>query len=541
MTERSVADRADEIMEQAVAKAGELLCTQPMIAEIVLKQLLRCDPEHLSGLQLLGLCKHRMGQHAEAVEIIQTALELDPTNADNWNNIGLAYAGLGSHQRAIESIQKAIELNPKQSLFKNNLALQHRIVGQYQEAVKILSQGVEDYATPQMWVNLGGIYGEMKELDKAKECFDNALKLEPEHPASHIDLAFYHFLKGELKEGFEKYEWRFWYYPQMGFYMKAYDQHRLWAGTNEQIWQDYGKGPDHNVSGKKVLIYGEQGMGDIIQFSRYAKDLKALGAHVTIHCPEALKGVISRIEGVDAVCTRDIVNNKGEEFPEYDYQFAMMSFPHKLQKYEPTGEPYIKPVTTKFREHMDAEYGDTFNVGVVWAGSPAHPHDRRRSIPLKHFQPLHDTKGVKLFSLQMDGGRRQYGATYRSYTDNPAAPNVGGFQIEGDVVDYADGCDKMKLVDLTKMIQSFEDTCTILAGLDLVICCDTAVAHLAGAMGVPCWLLLPYNPDWRWGIEGERTKWYDSIWILRQPERDDWDSVFKTASEVLNALVLQNQ
>jgi tetratricopeptide (TPR) repeat protein len=531
MSTDNVFERANEIMDEAVDKAGELLCTKPHIAEIILKQLLKCDPEHLSGLQLLGLCKHRMGENAEAVEIIQTALELDPTSADNWNNLGLAYAGLNNHERATQSIKKAIELKPEQFLFLNNLSLQYRALGDYDMAVKTMRQAIEACEKPQLWLNLGGIYGEMKEIENAKEAFENALRLDPEYPAGHVDMAFVHHLKGDWKNGFKEYEWRFFYYPQMRFYLDAYDPKKLWDGKA-------------SLEGKRILIYGEQGLGDIIMFSRYAKYLKERGAYVIIHCTDSMESVIRRIEGVDATTCGDIITKKGETLPEYDYQFSMMSAPLLLDFPEISGKPYIFPVTQAFRGHVEGEYPGKLHVGIVWAGSPAHPHDKKRSIPLRHFKALQDIEDVQLFSLQIDVRKRQYGATYRNMDSEKTNVNDvlrEKFQAEKEVVDYCEGCENLKIINLTAMIQSFEDTATILAGLDLVICCDTAVAHLAGAMGVPCWVLIPWNPDWRWTLEGEKTPWYDSMRIFRQPNRDNWEAVLEQVGKELNAHILQNK
>ena len=527
----SILDKANEIMEEAVEKAGELLCSKPHIAEIILKQLLKCDPEHLGGLQLLGLCKHRMGENAEAIEILQTALELDPTNADNHNNLGLAYACLNQHERAIEAIKKAIEYKPKQFLFKNNLALQYRAIGDYENAVKNLTEAIELGEKPQLWLNLGSIYGEMRDIDEAEKCYRRALDLDPEYPAAHVDLAFAHHLRGDWQKGFAEYEWRFWYYPQMRFYLNSYDMDKLWDGKAD-------------LTGKRVLVYGEQGMGDIIQFSRYLKDLKARGAYVILHATNSLEALVKRIDGVDEVSTRDIHNNTGQEFPSYDYQFCLMSAPHLLKATKIDGRPYIKPATESFKEYMEEEYGDTFNIGVVWAGNPAHPHDQKRSIPLKHFKSLCQMKGVRLFSLQMDLRKRQYGSTIRNMSAEGAGVNdacVEKFQAERGVIDYCEDCDDIKLTDLTKMIQNFEDTATIQPGLDLVICCDTATAHLAGAMGVPVWMLIPFNPDWRWLLSGDTTHWYDSVRLFRQPERDNWPEVFERVERELRAHLLQNK
>jgi hypothetical protein len=148
-----------------------------------------------------------------------------------------------------------------------------------------------------------------------------------------------------------------------------------------------------------------------------------------------------------------------------------------------------------------------------------------------------------LFSLQIESSKRQYGVTYRNL-ESVAKPDdtcINKFIPQHGIVDYSENCEDMKIVDLTKMIQSFDDTATILAGLDLVVCCDTATAHLAGAMGVPVWVAIPYNPDWRWELKGDTTYWYDSMKLYRQPERDDWKSVFERMQKDLNETVLQNQ
>lgn len=524
--EEDFLSKANQIMTDALDKAGELLSRKPEIAEVILKQILKCDPEHLGALQLLGLTKHRMGENAESIEIIQTALELDPLNPDNWNNLGLAYGGLENHKKAIECFQKAIEIKPSQYLYKNNMALQYRALEDYDNAIATMKEAIASNEQPQIWLNLGGIYLELKNIDEAKKCFERALRLDPELSAAYVDLAFAHHLAGNWKEGFAFYEWRVWYYHQMRFYRNAYDMNKLWNGKDD-------------LNGKTVLIYGEQGLGDIIQFSRYIKGLKALGAYVILHCPANLDSVLKRVEGVDETTNQDITVDDPVPFKDYDYQMPIMSLPHLLKIKEITGEPFIKSLTSAFKEYIENEYKDVFKIGIVWAGSPSHPHDRKRSIPLKHFKPIYDTEGVKLFNLQMDIRKRQYGVSYRCM-ENPDGKANDKFKAENGIVDYCDGCDDLRLIDLTQMIQSFEDTAVILEGLDLIICCDTSIAHLAGAMGKPVWVCLPYNPDWRWLAEGETTHWYDSMKLYRQPERDDWTSVFSKIKKDLDAL-LQNK
>jgi len=524
MTEE-IFEKADAIMDQAVETAGELLSDKPRVAEVILKQLLKVDPEHLSGLQLLGLCKHRMGQNSEAVEIIQTALDLDPTCADNWNNIGLSYGGLDNYHRAIDCLEKAIELKPEQYLFLNNIALQYRHIGEHERAVEALEKALSLEEVPQVMINLGSVYGEMNDLEKSQKTFERAIEISPNYAAAHVDLAMNFFLQGEWKAGHNEYEWRFDYYPQMSHYKNAYDMNKRWNG----------KVP---LKDKRILIYCEQGSGDAIQFVRNVSQLKDMGAYVMLHCAESLNAVLAPF--VDQIINKNIVTGEGDEFPEYDYQCAIMSLPHLLDNIEISGKPYIKAPTDKFREHLAKEYGNSFNIGIAWAGSPAHPRDKSRSIPLKHFQPLQEVDNVQLFSLQMDVRKREYGLVHfpTKQDEQGKMTQLSNFQAEKNVVDYCEGCEDMNLVDLTSMIQNFEDTSTILAGLDLVICCDTALLHLAGAMGVPAWGVLAYNPDWRWEIEGDTSIWYDSVRLFRQTERDNWEEVFGRVKEALNEELL---
>jgi hypothetical protein len=249
--------------------------------------------------------------------------------------------------------------------------------------------------------------------------------------------------------------------------------------------------------------------------------LKARGAKVIYHCPKPLKEIMSRQEWVDDVLIRDIIHNEGDDWPEYDFQCSSMSLPLLLNDHNPQGTPYLEPATRKFREQVVAEYPTELKIGVTWAGSPAHPKDRQRSISLKHFEGIKDMAGVQIFNMQVDLRKRVH-------------------QNEQHLIDFTEGCKDWNLIDMTHMIQSYEDTATILAGIDMVISCDTSLVHLAGAMGIPCWMLLPYNPDWRWKLNGDTTEWYDSVRIFRQKERGNWADVFKEVEAALEDL-LQNQ
>jgi len=498
-------EKAEAIVKHAVEVIKEKLMVQPLYAEVICQQLVRACPEYADGYHLLGLIKQRLQQFDEGVTIIKRAIELDPDNADNYNNIALCYANLGQYELAKENLDKAISLR-NNYLYYNNLALQYRQTREYERAIELFEKAIEinESKDPQLWNNLGGIYGELKDLDKAEECFLKAAELDPKFSASHVDLAFTYHLKGDWVRGFEEYEWRVEHFKQLDHYKRHYDMDKKWDGQD-------------SLFGKTIMVYGEQGLGDVIQFSRYLKKLKALGAaKVILHTPSSCEPIVARVEGVDETFVADIVNDKEIDMPEYDYQCMSMSLPHLLKDYTPTGEPYLKPLATLPFD----DYQDKLKIGIVWAGSPAHPNDSTRSMFLNEFRPIHDLRGVKLFNLQVNYRKRIYTMGKR-------------------IVDLTDGCEDMKIVDLTTMIETFEDTATIVSGLDLVIAVDTAIVHLCGALGVPCWMLVPYNPDWRWGTEGDTTCWYDSVKLYRQNERDNWSEVMERVKQ--DVLLLQNQ
>lgn len=498
-------EKARMIVDNAIRVIKEKLMNMPLYAEVICQQLVKACPEEAEGFHLLGLIKQRLQEYDESVIIINRAIELDPSNADNYNNLALSYANLGDYQKAISYLDKAISIK-NNYLYYNNLALQYRQIRDYKTAIDLFDKAIElnQDKDPQLWNNLGGVYGELKDLENAERCFLRASEIDSTYSASHVDLAFTYHLRGEWERGFNEYEWRTKYFNQLDHYKKTYDQSKKWDGKS-------------SVEGKTILIYGEQGLGDIIQFSRYVKNFKKLGAKKTIlHCPEVLRSILSRVEGIDEIVVVDIVNKEKVNFPDYDYQCMSMSMPYLFKDYEIDGKPYLKSLATLPFD----DYKSSFNIGILWAGSPAHPNDATRSMFLKEFKPLNELDNVKLFNLQVNYQKRIY-------------------TIGKRIVDLTDGCEDMKMVDLTQMIESFDDTATIISGLDLVISVDTAIIHLCGALGVPCWVLVPYNPDWRWGLEGDKTPWYDSLKLYRQNIRDNWSEVIERVKQ--DVLLLQNK
>ena len=425
---------ATKILRKGITTAQECMSQDPKLSELILQQLLKCDPEHREGLELLGLCKYQLGQYAESIDVFQRLLRLGQTQANVWNAIGLSYLRNGNPDLAESAIRTAITIEPDAIYYQN----------------------------------LGCLCGETGRFDEAKWCFTRAIEINPGCAEAHVERAFCYFLEGDWESGFREYEWRFQTVDQLAWYAKTYSPDKLWDGSS--------------LRDKRFLVYLEQGLGDGIQFVRYVKEIKNRGAFVIVHTPRPLKPLLEKITWIDEVVT-------GEQICRCDYHSASMSLPRLLGDYEISGEPYLNRPDSPRSSQM-------FSVGVVWAGSARHPNDLNRSIPMSHFSELASPE-VQLFSLQ------------KGHKCGP------------------------EMTDLSPMIQTMDDTATLLAGLDLLITCDSAPAHLAGALGIPCWLLLPYVPDWRWGLIGSSTPWYRSVEIIRQNKQGDWTELFSRAKKKL--------
>lgn len=471
-------------------------------AQIILEQTLKVSPNNLDVLQLLGLVRHAKHNYKEAIECFEKALENDPDNFENLNNMGLCYSNLGEYKKSIEFIERSISIKPETGYLYSNLGLQYRNLSDIEKAKKCFYKALSISPTETTWSMLGGCYGELKELDKAEECFKEALKINPSFDGGHVDLASVYKTRGEYNKAWKHYEHRFKVYPQLEIFETIFEPKKKWNGEN--------------IIGKKILVHGEQGIGDYIHFVRYVKILKDKGVYVILHCDEALKKLYATL--ADEIFTIDPVKippyKNREKFlmPDYDFHCSVMSLPFLLQTKDIPSEPYLF-----CSDKMDlSEYEEYYKIGIVWSGNPQHPNDRNRSIYLKQFSELHNLTNVKLFSLITDTRPRKY-------------------RFQEEVIDLSENCEHMKIVDMSSVIQNFYDTASILNSLDLIITVDTSVLHLAGALGRPVWGLIPWSPDWRWGLNGEKTIWYPTARLFRQKKKNNWEEVFKNiVNEVKN-------
>jgi hypothetical protein len=334
---------------------------------------------------------------------------------------------------------------------------------------------------PLLLANMGMIYRDNGDLVSAEQYLRRACLLLPEDPAIHFNLALTLMRAGRLQEGFQEYEWR-WKVQQFAEQHRKFPQ-RLWTGEP--------------LEGRRILIYGEQGAGDAIHFVRYAPLVRAASGEVIIEVLPHLERLIGWMEGEYRVVN---ALTKGLEF---DLQCPMMSLP---QRFGSELDSVPAPARFSIPAGMRARWMERLNmgkkgVGVVWAGNPKHPNDKDRSLPADTFLPLTCIPGVQCWSLQVGP---------------PAAHTPEG------------------MVNLAPDLMDFAETAGAISALDLVITVDTAVAHLAGSLGKPVWLLAAYNSDWRWLLHREDTPWYPSMRIFRQRRPGEWGDVVERVAALLS-------
>jgi tetratricopeptide (TPR) repeat protein len=491
----------ESIINEAIDIAVSRLETQPKVAELLLRQTLKIDPDHPRALSLLGLALFRLGQHLESLVCFEKSIVHNIEDTDALNNMSLVYASLEEYEKSAECLEKALLIKPDQYLFLNNLALQYKQMGDLDRAYRCFKSALDLCQSPMVWCNLGGLYVDNKIWDDAYLCYLKAIYIDKSLAAPHVFISYVYGHLGYWEEAFEEYEWRFNHFDQLKHYKKAYDSEKKWRGED--------------LEGKTIILYGEQGWGDQIQYVRYVEQVKLKGANTIVHCSQPLQELFGKLPWIDEVICHDTKAMTTDILPKHDFHCSLMSLPLLLKDFKPSGTAYIKTSSILDIKGLE-EYKGELAVGIAWAGSPSHPNDPWRSMYLQEFEPL-QMDGVRLFNLQVGSSKRFYPGSNKT-------------------IDFALGGHKVRLVDLTPLMGSYDVTASVISGLDLIISVDTSIVHLAGAMGIPCWVLLPYNSDWRWGISGDRTDWYDSLRLFRQETPKDWGSVMKIVKRELEHL-----
>ncbi len=461
LRDRDRAEDAVAIAERAVAVAN-------------------AEPALLAILGDALVASHRAG---EAEAAYRRALALAPEEPRHWVALGKMLSGSGRWDAAGDCWERALAIDPDHLDALNNLGVMERTKGDINLALWFYRRALAINARqPATWCNFGIAAHDQGDIEAARQAFETAIALDPAYADAHMALGMMLLLDGDYTQGLADYEWRLkstaFGAPPPSLPIPA------WDGSD--------------VSGKRLLLLAEQGLGDAIQFVRYAAVVKARGAAaVIIGCRPRLARLLARAAGVDAVV------REGAPVPKADAVAYLMSAPclagTRLDSI-PADTPYLSAEPERILHWAGrlAE-GTGFRVGVVWQGSTDARVDRGRSLPLRSLAPLAAIEGVRLISLQKGDGCEQLALL-------PA-----GMVVESLGEDFDTGED------------AFVDCAAVMMNLDLVITTDTAVAHLAGALGRPCWVVLKATPEWRWLRGREDSPWYPTTRLFRQPEGTSLD------------------
>jgi tetratricopeptide (TPR) repeat protein len=562
-------------------------------AEALYRQVLVDHPGQSDALHLLGVIAHQSGRPQEALELINRAIQTEPARAEFHGNLAIVLAERGDWGSAIVALNRALELRPDFPQALSNLGSAYKIAGQWDRSIAVYRQWVTRCPNDaEGWDELGTALEQDRQFDQAVVAYRQAIQLRPdwiearEHlvkalgaadqgeaavaaarealerwPESadariilaaglsaagkldeataecrravesapgnarchyqlgsalrnlgllqaaigeyrraisidanfaeaHRDLGLLLMQRREFESGFAEYEWR-WKLPG------------LWVSPLEKAWK--GK----PLEGRTVLLRYEGGHGDTIQMARFCRQVTECGGKVIFQCEPELLRLLRELEGVN-----QLVSSKAPE-PKHDLYCMMLSLPMALKvtaEAIPATIPYLYP-DEGLKERWGARLASLGerqkNVGLVWAGGPRTAHDRLRSLALELLAPLRDIPGVRYISLQK------------------GKPASQARQAEHG----------LHLIDWTDELVDWADTAALIANLDLIISVDTAMAHLAGAMGKPVWVMLPWPSDWRWLLDREDSLWYPTMRLFRQTNRGDWTQPVARIVEALRQFV----
>ena len=482
----------DRAFAPAVNNLGLLYAEQGRTAEAVtlFRRTLTLTPAGLNSWNNLGSLLCRLGRRGEAAAAYRASVRLKPDQPAVLNELGILLEGLKCVDEAEEVFDRAVALVPDEAEYANNhgalLRMTHRLneaAARFRRAIALNPQHSGAYS------NLGSTVKDQGAFWEALLSFRRAHTLDPAFAGAHWNESLVRLLIGDFVEGWRRYEWR-WRHGHLPSPQRSFVQPR-WDGSALQ--------------GRRLLVYWEQGFGDVLQFVRYlpllARNAGKPG-QIFLECQHPLVPVLRSLPGVTVVET-------GGPLPDFDVQIPVMSLPFlfgtRLETV-PSRVPYLAAepdLVARWGERLKGLTG--LKVGIVWAGSPTHGNDRNRSIGLAPFARLAAIPGISLVSIQ------------KGPTEGQAADPPGGFP----------------LLNLSPDIRDFADTAAIMEGLDLVVCVDTSVAHLAGALGRPVWVLLPFAPDWRWMIDRDDSPWYPTMRLFRQPQPQCWDGAMDRLEHAL--------
>ena len=523
----------DKSVRAATEEAGRLARQGAFdAAEAVCRNALEARPESPDLWQCLGAVRHHAGNSPGAAEAFENALQHAPENAGAWASYGLVLGLLERVGEAAEALSTAIRLDPGHPSAGKNLGLLLMKSGAPDQAVPVYEHLCRHQ--PQdadAWGWLGHAYAASDRMDEATAAYRKALDRRPEDGNLRLTLALAERDLGRIGESGRLLEACLAEAPDNPVVTFALAQNRLLTGDYrrgfagyESRWRRPGMMlPDYGVpmwrgedpSGCRILLHDEQGLGDTIQFCRFASVLAAAGAAVTLLVRPHLRRLLTSLDpAVTVVDTPPAAR--------FDFHCPLMSLPLHLGLDRDTvgiDGPYLKPepaLRARWADELRTGRQGALAVGLIWQGDPQSQSEKGRSPPLAALEPLFDLPGTRFFLLQKHHGRDQ----------------IGALEGRSAIVDLGDRLDTGP--------DAFVDTAAVMAEMDAVVTSDTGPAHLAGALGMETFVLLKQVPEWRWGLTGERSPWYPSMRLFRQTGRGDWSGPVAGIRHAL-ALMLKNR
>jgi tetratricopeptide (TPR) repeat protein len=471
-------------------------------AEDCLREAIRFRPDHADAFNNLGTAVWHQGRLSEAEDHYRRALGLNPNDFAILNNLGNVLWDQRRLDDASDCYRRALQLRPDSPETQMNLSVLLSDQGQYEEAIARLQESLRLRPdSHEALDNLGSTLARQGKWDEALSLYEHALRLNPDYPEAHRNRSFAWLARGDFERGWPEYEWR----------LKCRKHRGMTFGRPR--WNG------ENLAGKTILLHAEQGLGDSLQFIRFAPLVKRRGRpRILFYSPPPLATLIESCPGIDRVLT------SGSDVPEFDVHASLMSLPALLGTTLatlPRNVPYLyadRQAIEKWRPIVAKAFlGDTdrppprLKVGIAWQGNPLNRVDHWRSYPLAQLAPLADLPGVRLMSLQRGHGTDQL----QELTGRISVAELnGGNQSPDDDRDFL-------------------DTAAVMSQLDLVVTPETAVAHLAGSLGVPVWVALSHVGDWRWQLDQNASPWYPTLRLFRQPTPGDWNDVFSQMAHAL--------
>lgn len=463
-------------------------------------QLIASGTQHADLYLAAALLLQEAGRNGEALQMLEHALRLAPRNADGWHRHAALLNTLRRPADALQSMQQAMALAPDQFTLRFDLALILYGLHRHEEALECVDQVLRQQPRfAEAWACRGAVLGRLRRYEESIEASENALGLRPDDPDFTVNLALTQLTLGRFDTAWALYEARW-----QGELADPYRHGTIprWPGVSV-------------AAGKTILLWAEQGLGDTIHFCRYAVQVAALGAHVVLEVHASLTALMRTLATVAG--TDITVRTIGDALPPVDYQVPLMSVPLAFKTrmdgfFSP--EAYLGADIEKQRRWVpllsatDKAQTKPLRVGIVCSGNPGNHNDRRRSISLQTFDSLLALDGVEFYLLQPEVRQSDLGAM-------ESAPSLHWPGHE---------------------LLAFDDTAALITQLDLVIGVDTATVHLAGALGVPVWILLSHAADWRWFLDRDDSPWYASARLFRQTIAGDWSAVMQGVCSELSVL-----